>query len=215
MFPHRFWKLSVMTTGDTGGSGYVAGAEAYLRQTVGGANEIPVASASSPQYSSPASVLYDGDPSTWWASNSSPRFVAFDYGASNPITPVELMWQNRPDYVPQGLLTATIQWSDSSIAGPWNDYATVTFADWTAAGEIQTAELALIPVDPGEAVSELSGFVAMTAPPGQQVSELSAFVALQPPAGMAVSELSAYVAIVVAATPPPPPPERRRQYTLM
>lgn len=206
---HRYWRLNNL---NPQADSYVAGAEAYLRQSTGGTNEIPVASTSSTSYSLPPSVLYDGDPSTWWASNAVPRFVAFDYGAD--ITPAELMWESRPDGFPQQApASGTLQWSDVGLSGPWYDWCDFTFPTWAGSSQIQTAALTAPP--PGEAVSELSAFVAMTAPPGQQVSELSAFVALQPPPGMAVSELSAYVAIVVAATPPPPPPERRRQYTLM
>lgn len=209
MTAHRYWRLMDMATAD--GAGYVAGAECYLRQTVGGTNEIPVASTSSAYYADPPAVLYDGNPLSWWASLAVPRFVAFDYGAA--ITPVEMLWRNRPDYVPQGLMGCTLQWSDTGLSGPWVDYADVTFSTWSAAGEVQTAAITFIP---GERISEQTAYVPLAAPPGEGVSEQSAYAVLGGPPGMALSEQTAYVVLVASSGPPPPTPVvRRRQYTLM
>lgn len=199
---HRYWMIGEMTS--VGSGGYVAGAECYIRQTVGGSNEVPIASTSSAPYSDPASVLYDGNPATWWASNSNPIFVAFDYGS--PINFAEMMWQARPDEHSQGLLTANIYYSDTSLSGPWLPAGSVTFASWTADGEVQV--VALTPIPPGISVSDQSGYAAMQGPNGFNVSEQSGYVSMKGPNGFNVSEQAAYVVLIYGA---PPPADNRRQ----
>lgn len=199
MAAHRYWKLDNLQTADTGN--YVAGAACLLRQTIGGADEIPIASVSSPYYADPPAVLYDGNPLSWWASQAAPRFVAFDYGS--PISVAEILWQNRPDYVPQGCLGGDLLYSDTSLSGPWLPAGNFTFSAWTSAGETQTT--AVVPIPPGISISEQSGYAALLSNnPGVQVSEQAAYAALRPPSGLFLSEQAAYVVLLAPSGPTGP-----------
>ena len=201
MAAHLYWKIGDLTS--PAAMGYLAGAEAYLRQSTGGANEIPIGSTASRSYASPPSVLYDGDPSTWWASNGSSDtdpYVAFQYPTA--IDAIELLWLSRSDAGNQAPLSANIYYSDTGLTGPWALVGSVAFSTWSN-GNTQTSEVEVAP--PSLKVSEQSAQFAFTQP-GAIVTEQSAQFAFTQP-GAIVTEQSAYVAMMM---PPPPVILRRR-----
>lgn len=199
MAAHRYWRLDSFTGG---AGGYISGAEAYLRQTVGGTNEVPTASSGSTPYSSSQTVLYDGDPATWWATNAAGWFVAFDYGAN--IDPVELFWQNRPDYGIQSPTGMTLSWSDTGLTGPWTVKSYFSFgSSWSTNGQTQTVST-LLP--PGERVTEQHGYAALLSS-GEFVTEQHGFAVLQN-FGQFVTEQHGYAVLVKSAN------SRRRQVLL-
>lgn len=146
MAAHRFWRL--MHIFNDPAVGFANLCEFYLRQSPGGANEVPVASAASSQYL-PAfgpEKSYDGDNTTCWrqffGDENPDCWVSYDYGA--PIDPVE-MYQQSPNgggLDTQASKTFDLQYSDVSLTGPWTTWKSTGFADpWLTGGQIQVQDL--------------------------------------------------------------------------
>lgn len=160
---HRYWRLDALQnqTGTPGSFNQLC--EFYFRQTVGGANEIPVAGLAGSTWSGANSIdkAYDGDSATFWMQNfGNAPWVAFDFGAA--ITPEELYLQaSTGDIFARSLRTATLYYSDTSINGPWTYAFGVAFSAWSADGQIQTVDLTA-PAD--EVDSTKAGIVASALP---------------------------------------------------
>lgn len=155
---HRYWRLDALQNQTATPSGFNQLCEFYFRQTVGGANEVPVAGLAGSTWSGANSIdkAYDGNSATYWMQNfGDAPWVAFDFGAA--ITPEELYLQaSTGDNFNRSLRTAVLSYSDTSINGPWAYAFGVAFPAWTADGQIQTVDLTA-PAD--EELVTKAGFV--------------------------------------------------------
>jgi len=134
---HRYWRINIAAVQSTG---YASLAEVQFRTTAGVPLLFSGGTASASSFDSApyvASMATDNDPATFWASaNMAPQWWAYDYGASNALSIVEITIQVRPDvnYV-QGPTSFTPQWSDDGVN--WTSMAQLNPTPW-AASQIQT-----------------------------------------------------------------------------
>lgn len=139
MAAHAYWKLDNLNTAGTPPGNAISMAECYIRQTVGGANEIPIAFATSSVFGGFTGALtYDLNPATIWAgaTGNVPAWISFQYAA--PITCAELYMQARGDSSPfegQTPTSGNIYFSDDGIT--WTLYKPLAFSAWSLGG-IQT-----------------------------------------------------------------------------
>lgn len=220
MTAHSFWKFGdlVATSG-----GFFAIAEMYLRQSIGGADEIPTSTGAFSSFGAPYTPdkACDLNPATLYSANGSgpSEYIAFGY--ASPINAVEIYMQARADVVNTNIQSGNLYYSDTSITGPWTLFAPFSVSPWTTTGQIQTydfptdevlvaaqsAFVPLLPITDNVKVSAQSAFVPMLAQ-SVKVASQAAFVAMLAPA-VKVTAQSAFLPMFPGAPVP-----RRRQYYL-
>jgi hypothetical protein len=140
MAAHRYWRISVLSNGNTPAPGNAVGIAEIAMAEAGGPNKIGTGTASASSVfpgGYAAANAFDGNPSTLWSSDTSnlPAWIAYDFGAGNAwnINNVTITGRND-NYFQSGPATFTIDYSDDAAA--WTASRVFTAAPWSS-GQIQ------------------------------------------------------------------------------